>query len=68
MIVIGLDLLLAGLLLVAVVMGWRLNGRLSALRAALRGQMMTSPILDQAGFIRAIEKAFDALLAHEQRD
>ena len=37
--------------------------RLSALRTVLRGQMLASPLLDQAGFIRAFEGACDSILA-----
>jgi predicted O-linked N-acetylglucosamine transferase (SPINDLY family) len=36
--------------------------RLRSLRAGLRGQMQSSPLLDQAGFIRALEAALLSLL------
>ncbi len=72
MIVIGLDLLLAGLLLVAVVMGWRLNGRLSALRASQVDFAKAVVELDAAAvraesgltaLRSAAEEAHDSLLA-----
>jgi predicted O-linked N-acetylglucosamine transferase (SPINDLY family)/glycosyltransferase involved in cell wall biosynthesis/SAM-dependent methyltransferase len=37
--------------------------RLRALRAGLRGQMQSSSLLDQVGFIRALEEAFLSLLS-----
>ena len=72
MIVIGLDLLLAALLLAAVMMGWRLNGRLGALRASQLDFAKAVMELDAAA-IRAetgltalrsaAEEAHDSLLA-----
>ena len=40
--------------------------RLSTLRSSLRCQMMASPLLDQTGFIRAVEKAFDSMLSQDK--
>jgi len=37
--------------------------RIRALRTGLRGQMLASPLLDQAGFIRALEEAFSSLVS-----
>lgn len=72
MIVIGLDLLLAALLLAAVLMGWRLNGRLSALRASQLDFAKAVTELDAAAvraesgltaLRAAAEEAHDSLLA-----
>jgi len=72
MIVIGLDLLLAGLLLVAVAIGWRLNGRLNALRASQLDfakavmELDTAAVRAEAGLTAlrsAAEEAHDSLLA-----
>jgi hypothetical protein len=72
MIVIGLDILLAGLLLVAVMLGWRLNRRLSALRASQLDfakavvELDTAAIRAEAGLTAlrsAAEEAHDGLLA-----
>jgi len=72
MIVIGLDLLLAALLGVAVVMGWRLNGRLSALRASQLDfakavmELDAAAVRAEAGLTAlrsAAEEAHDGLLA-----
>ena len=72
MIVIGLDLLLAALLLAAVMMGWRLNGRLGALRASQLDFAKAVMELDAAAaraetgltaLRSAAEEAHDSLLA-----
>jgi hypothetical protein len=72
MIVIGLDLLLAALLLAAVMMGWRLNGRLSALRASQLDfakavvELDSAAVRAEAGLTAlraAAEEAHDNLLA-----
>ena len=72
MIVIGLDLLLAALLAAAVLMGWRLNGRLSALRASQLDFAKAVMELDAAAvraetgltaLRSAAEEAHDGLLA-----
>ncbi len=72
MIVIGLDILLAALLIAAVMMGWRLNGRLNALRASQVDFAKAVMELDAAAtraesgltaLRGAAEEAHDSLLA-----
>lgn len=71
-IAIGLDLLLAGLLVGALMMGWRLNGRLKALRASQLDFAKAVMELDAAAaraeaglntLQGAAEEAHDSLLA-----
>ena len=63
-ITIGMDLLLAGLLVAALVMGARLNGRLKALKAGQEGFVQAVSELDAAarkadGALRELRKAGD---------
>lgn len=72
LVAIGLDLLLAALLVGALLMGWRLNGRLKALRASQHDFAQAVTELDAAAaraekglteLRAAAEEAHDSLLA-----